>query len=112
MIVSQSPAWAFWPRRDPIGKVVALPGGKAEVVGVVKDVDPERFGGSENPVLYRAWRLDPTRNMMSVRFDAGAAGDAAAVRAVIRKMDPNPGQYPGLHPKTEIRKLETLFIEW
>ncbi|MCX6633512.1 MAG: FtsX-like permease family protein [Acidobacteria bacterium] len=88
VIVSQSLAWAFWPRQDPIGKVVALPGGKATVVGVARDVDPQRFGGSENPVLYRAWRLHPIRNIMSVRFDAGASTGAAAVRAVIREMDP------------------------
>ncbi|MBI4877167.1 MAG: ABC transporter permease [Acidobacteria bacterium] len=88
VIVSQSLARAFWPRQDPIGKAVTLPGGKATVVGVARDADPLRFGGSENPVLYRAWRLHPNRNMLSVRFDTGAPAGAAAVRAAIRELDP------------------------
>jgi cell division protein FtsX len=82
-------ARAFWPRQDPIGKVLSLPGGNATVVGVVRDVDPLRFGGSENPALYRPWRLHPIRNVMSVRFDVGASTGAAAVRAAIRQVDPN-----------------------
>jgi predicted permease len=89
VIVSRSLARAFWPRQDPIGKVLAFPGGQATVVGIARDVAPQRFGGSENPALYRAWRLHPIRNVMSVRFDAGASAGAAAVRAAIRETEPN-----------------------
>jgi putative ABC transport system permease protein len=51
-------------------------------------VDPLRFGGSENPVLYRPWRLSPVRNYMSVRFDTGAAAGASTVRSTLHEMDP------------------------
>ncbi len=89
IIVSQSLAKAFWPEQDPIGKVLPLPGGKATVVGVARDVDPMRFGGSDNPVLYRPWRLHRIRNVMSVRFDVGETTGAVAVRAAIHEISPN-----------------------
>ncbi len=88
VIVSRGLAWAFWPRQDPVGKVLAMPDGQVTVVGVAKDVDPLRFGGSENPFLYRPCRPNPARRVMSVRFDAGAPMGAAAVRAAIRETDP------------------------
>jgi len=72
-----------------LGRVLALPGGSVTVVGIARDVAPQRFGGSENSALYRAWRLHPIRNVMSVRFDAGASAGAAAVRAAIRETEPN-----------------------
>ncbi len=69
---------------------MALPGGlSATVVGVVKDLDPLRFGGSENPAVYRPWIPSPTRNVLSVRFETGAASGAAVVRSAIHEMDPN-----------------------
>ncbi len=84
VIVSQRLARAFWPRQEPIGKVLAFPGGQATVAGVARDVDALRFGGSEHPALYRPWRLHPVRNVMSVRFEAGAAtGAAAAMLAML-----------------------------
>ena len=72
-----------------LGRVLALAGGRVTVAGVARDVDPLHYGGSQNPALYRAWRLHPIRNVMSVRFDAGAPADAAAVRAAIRQTEPN-----------------------
>jgi putative ABC transport system permease protein len=89
VIVSQSLARAFWPWQDPIGKALPLPGGSATVVGVARDVDPLRFGGSDNPAAYRPWRLSQFRNVLSVRFDRGETGGAAAVRAAIHEVDPD-----------------------
>ncbi len=89
VIVSRRLARAFWPRQDPIGKTLPLDGVQATVVGVARDVDPLRFGGSENPALYRPWRLHPIHNVLSVRFDSGEAAGAAAVRAAIREVEPN-----------------------
>jgi predicted permease len=88
VIVSQSLARMFWRREDPIGKPLTLPAGTFTVVGVVRDVDPLRFGGSENPVLYVPWLLG-RGNVMSVRFDSGVAMGASAVRAAIHDVDPN-----------------------
>ncbi len=89
VIVSERLARTFWPRQDPIGKVLELPAGRFTVVGVARDVDPLRFGGSENPSVYRPRRLHRIRNVMSVRFDRGAAMGAAAIRSAIRETDPN-----------------------
>jgi hypothetical protein len=88
VIVSRSLARAFWRRQSPIGKTLALPGLNATVIGVARDVDPMRFGGSENPILYRPWST-PRRSMMSVRFDTGASTGAAAVRAAVRELEPD-----------------------
>jgi predicted permease len=89
VVVSRSLARAFWRDQDPLGKELVLPGGSVTVAGVVKDVDPLRFGGSANPALYRPWNPRAARNVMSVRFDAAPAAGAAAVRAVVRDIDPN-----------------------
>jgi predicted permease len=88
VIVSQSLAKAFWPDEDPIGKVLALPAGSAPVVGVARDIDPLRFGGSDNPPAYRMRHVGDSENVMSVRFDGGASSGAVAVRATIRELDP------------------------
>jgi len=89
VVVSQSLAKAFWGRQDPIGKTLALPEGAATVVGVARDIEPMRLGGSDNPPAYRMRRVDAHRNVMSVRFDAGASTAPAAVRAALRQSQPD-----------------------
>lgn len=88
IVVSRALAQTFWPREDPLGKRLTFKGLSAQVVGVAKDVDPVRFGGSENPPLYVLRHADPTRNWLSVRFDGDAAKGALAVRAAMREFDP------------------------
>ena len=87
VVVSESLASLFWRRDNPIGKPLTLPAGTFTVAAVVKDVDPLRFGGSENPVLYSPWRIR-TGNVMSVRFDSNALTGASAVRTAISEADP------------------------
>jgi predicted permease len=90
VVVSQSLAIALWRRQNPLGKTLPMPDGTAPVVvGMARDVEPLRFGGSENPVLYRLRRVDPERNFLAVRFDSAPAQGAVAVRAALREMDPN-----------------------
>jgi putative ABC transport system permease protein len=89
VVISQSLAKAFWPRQDPIGKMLALPTGAAPVVGVASDIEPMRIGGSENPPVYHVRHVDAHRNVMSVRFDAGAAMGAPAIRVALHQLDPN-----------------------
>ncbi len=88
VVVSESLGRAFWRGQDPIGQALSYSGAAATVIGVVRDVAPMRFGGSENPAVYRPWRPDRMRNVLSVRFDAGAETGAAAVRAVMHEIDP------------------------
>jgi hypothetical protein len=89
VIVSQSLARAFWQWTDPIGQTLALPDGIATVVGVARDVEPLRFGGSENPAVYRIRHAARVRNFMAVRFDSGTVTGGAAVRAVIHQTYPD-----------------------
>jgi ABC-type antimicrobial peptide transport system permease subunit len=89
VIVSEALARAFWPRQNAIGKTLTLEDVSVTVVGVVKNVDPLRFGGSDNPAMYRPWRLSEVRNVLSVRFDRGEASGAAAVRTAVHALYPD-----------------------
>jgi predicted permease len=88
IVVSRLLARTFWSRADPIGKSLTINGVSATVVGVAKDVDPVRFGGSENPPLYLMRAVHPNRNVLSVRFDSDPKAGVLAVRAALREFDP------------------------
>jgi hypothetical protein len=88
VIVSESLARAFWRQRDPVGEAINLPTGPAVVVGVAKDTETTRFGGSVNPVIYRVRGANAVRNVIAVRFDAGANDGPAAVRAATHQVEP------------------------
>ncbi len=88
IVVSRLLARTFWPKSDPIGKTITVNGVSVTVVGVAKDVDPVRFGGSENPPLYLMRGAHPNRNVMSVRFDSDPKAGVLAVRAALREFDP------------------------
>jgi len=87
-VVSQNLANLFWPGQDAIGRTLRLPSGEIIIVGIAKDVAPLRFGGSDNPAVYRLRRVDPHRNFLAVRFDVGAARAASAVRNALHETDP------------------------
>ena len=88
IVVSRVLARTFWPRSDPLGKTLTINGAGATVVGVAKDVDPVRFGGSENPPLYVLRHPHPNRNVLIVRFDSDPKAGVLAVRAALREFDP------------------------
>jgi hypothetical protein len=88
IVVSRGLARTFWPKEDPLGKSLTLSGVTAIVVGVAKDVDPVRFGSSENPPIYLMRRVHPNRNVLAVRFDGDPNAGALAVRAALREFDP------------------------
>jgi predicted permease len=89
VIVSQSLARLFWRGQDPIGKLLSLPGGVEPVIGVARDIEPLRVGGSDNPPAYSLRRVDASHNVILVRFDVGASAGATAVRAAIRQVNPD-----------------------
>jgi putative ABC transport system permease protein len=90
VVVSQSLANLFWKRQNPIGRTIPVPPlGEVTVVGVVHDVEPMRFGGSDNPAVYILRRVDAFENTMAVRFDKGAASASPSVRAAIQRMYPD-----------------------
>jgi len=108
-VVSESLALAFWRRQNPIGRTLALPGGAVQVVGVARDIEPMRIGGSENPPVYRLRRVDAHHNMMSVRFDAGASAGPVAVRAALRQSEPDLFIFPRLFQQWIDRITEDLW---
>lgn len=94
VVVSESLANAFWPRRDPVGRTLALPSGAAEIVGIARDIASMRLGGSDNPPLYRLRQVDARSNVMSVRFARNAAAGALAVRNALHDIEPNLLVFP------------------
>jgi predicted permease len=88
IVVSRSLARTLWPKEDPLGKTLPLNGVTSTVVGVARDVDPVRFGGSENPPLYLMRKVHPNRNVLAVRFDGDPKAGVFAVRAALHDYDP------------------------
>ena len=86
VVVSQALAKVLWPSQDPIGKLLQLPDSRVPVVGVARDVNPLRFGGSENPSAYRLTPLNKEHTFLLVRV--GSPSVEAAVRATIRAVSP------------------------
>ena len=96
VVVSQSLAKAFWPRSDPVGRLLALPSGAAQIVGIARDIAPMRLGGSDNPPLYRLRQADARNNVMSVRFERNAAAGAVALRNALHDSEPDLFLFPML----------------
>jgi predicted permease len=95
-IVSESLAKAFWPRQDAVGRMLSLPNGAIPVVGIARDIEPMRLGGSDNPAVYRMRHIDARQNVMSVRFDDNPAAGAVATRAALRQLEPDVYLMPWL----------------
>jgi predicted permease len=89
-IVSQTLAWLFWHRQNPLGRELKLPAGTVlTVVGVAKDIEPLRFGGTDNPPLYRPVPANSAENVMAIHFDPRVTRPTLSVRAAIRAIDPD-----------------------
>ncbi|HEY3455779.1 MAG TPA: ABC transporter permease [Bryobacteraceae bacterium] len=89
-IVSRTLAWLFWHGKSPLGRQLKLPDGTAlTVVGIAKDIDPLRFGGTDNPPLYRSLAANETGNSLAIRFDARLQRPAHSIHAAIRQIEPD-----------------------
>ena len=89
VIVSQSFAAAFWPRADPIGEnLISSDGKHLRVVGVVLDNHTRYSNEPDGPTVYTR-RLTPSSNdLLLVRFRGDAVPIAAAVKHMVRDIDP------------------------
>jgi putative ABC transport system permease protein len=92
VIVSQSTARKFWGTDDPIGRVlfpVAAPLRRFTVIGVVGDVRSlalnQEFPSMYYPIAIRMW---PVMDVV-VRTDGRPTALLAAVRQVVRRLDPD-----------------------
>ena len=90
VIVSQSLARALWNWRNPLGRTFTLPDvGEATVIGVARDVEPLRIGGSDNPAVYVMTRFNAFENTMSVRVAGNSSAAAASLRASLHQAFPD-----------------------
>ena len=89
-IVSETLGRLFWRRSSPLGRQLELPDGTAlTIVGIAKDIEPLRFGGSDSPALYLSRAMNATQNVMSIRFDPRLSRPALAIRAAIHEVEPD-----------------------
>ena len=89
VIVSQSFAAAFWPRHDPIGQtLISSDGKRLHVTGVVRDNHTRYSNEPDGPTLYTR-RLNPSSgDVLLLRFHGEAVPLAAAVKRIVRALDP------------------------
>jgi predicted permease len=96
MIVDESLAALLWPDRDPIGERVhvgpARAGEEREVVGVARSVRLRNLNEPDRPFFYLplAQHYEPAM-ALQVRTASDPQRVADAIRALLRKLDPNLG---------------------
>jgi predicted permease len=108
ILVDQALAHELWPGQDPLGKRVRSGGFDANattpwltVVGVVGRIKQDRLDGESRIALYHPHTQYPTRAMnVTLRAPAGTASLTAAVRELVRGLDPELPVY-GLRSMTE-----------
>lgn len=89
-VVSQTLSRLFWHNRSPVGAQIRLPDGKSlTVVGVAKDIEPLRFGGSDNPPLYQSLASNAADKVMAIRFDPWLRRPTPSIRAAVREAAPD-----------------------
>jgi predicted permease len=94
VVINQAMAARYWPGQDPIGKRVgfAARDGRrwAEVVGVTADNKFNWIGEAPTPWLYIPQQQDVViRSTLLVASTGTSASLAAAVRDVVRELEPN-----------------------
>jgi predicted permease len=91
-VISAAAAERVWPGQNPIGKHYHLgdPSAPAlEVIGVVGDVHAGSLQKQPNPTVYIPyWQRDRSVMSLIVRTSTDPASVASAVRAEIRRLDP------------------------
>ena len=88
VVISQAMARRYWPGQDPVGHRFGT-STVHEVIGVCRDVQSVRYMHDDGPFFYRPLDMrtaKPASMLVRVAGDPQAA--AAAVRAILRQMDP------------------------
>jgi predicted permease len=98
VVISEAMARRYWPGQDPLGRQFRLGGRRPssprspivhEVIGVCRDVQSVRYLQDDGPFYYRPLDLRQTKPpYMLVRVSGDPRGPAAAIRDIIRDVDP------------------------
>jgi putative ABC transport system permease protein len=89
VVISQSFAAAFWPGQDPVDQeVTATDGRRLRVLGVVGDTYTGYTRQPDGPCLYMLRRIPLRGDLVLVRFRGDADPIAAAVKRLVRELDP------------------------
>jgi predicted permease len=109
-IINDAFARRFWPHVSPIGQRVRLAGSDTEIIGVVPDGKYRSFSEAQRFYAYFpvGRRYDPDL-WLHVRARGDAAAAAAAVRAVLRELDPDVAPI-SVEPMDRLME-STLFLQ-
>ena len=88
-IISQPVAERFWPDADPIGKRIYSESESWEVVGVAREVQHRRLGGTQNPHVYFSLlqRYQGTFTAMARSPQQPTSATVATMRRAVRELD-------------------------
>ncbi|HZF67257.1 MAG TPA: ABC transporter permease [Gemmatirosa sp.] len=113
VIVSAALAREAFGAQDPIGRRLDVggSGGPATVVGVVGDVVIGRLEDATPPTFYVPFAQSPDMSMrLAVRTRGDVAGLDAAVRGVVRELDPEVALYQVYTMESLVRQSESVFL--
>jgi len=88
-VVSQAFASMFWPRQDPLGQtIVSSDGTRLHVVSVVRDNRTSYTHEPDGPSLYTLRSQPTSGDLLLVRFHGNVDPVAAALKTIVRDLDP------------------------
>jgi putative ABC transport system permease protein len=101
-VINETAARRLWPGEEPIGKRIRLTDitetNGVEIVGVVADVRYHPVEAAITPDVYLSYLQTPLPNgYMFIRTRGDVAATSAAIRSVLRKLDP---ELPVVNVKT------------
>jgi predicted permease len=98
VVISEAMARRYWPGQDPVGHHFRLGDRRPdtprspishEVIGVCRDVQSVRYMQDDGPFYYRPLDVQQTRPpYMLVRVSGDTRAPAAAIREIVRDVDP------------------------
>lgn len=105
VLMSESAARRLWPNQDPLGRMINVPWGQSEVVGIVGDVRQIGLAEAPQPAVYFPQLIAPRlMATLVVRTAGDPAALAAPIRGLIKEVDPN-------QPIRSILPLEEVMAE-
>ena len=87
-VLNQTLAQILWPDESPMGKRVAVDGGAAEIIGVVRDIKGRNLFEPASPMLYLPlFQAYQSNTVLHVRTGVSPLALVAAVRSEVAALD-------------------------